>query len=285
MARLTSPEIRSALLLALAALMIPLIPNEPMGPYGALNPSRIWRLAVLVLAIGAFGQFSMRLLGPRWGLPLSGLASGFVSSAATVGAMAFKAVQAPGVLDAAVAGAVLSTVATVAQMAAVLAATNEKTLAAMTIPLVFAGIVAGGYGLAFTLRALRTPTEGSRPAGAPLGIKTALIFTATLSIVTLASAAARARFGEAGVVAAGALEGFVDAHAAAISIASLVAAGHLEPAKAVWPILAGFTTNALTKVVVAAMAGRRTYAIRVVPGVFLVVLAAWAGALLARRAG
>ncbi|MCR5878446.1 DUF4010 domain-containing protein [Phenylobacterium sp. J367] len=256
-----------------------------MGPFGALNPWKIWRLVVLVLAIGAAGYLATRLLGPRFGLPISGLASGFVSSSATIGAMGAKAAAVQGILGAAVAGAVLSTVATVLQMAAVLGATSQPVLMAMAMPLVFAGVVAALYGAVFTLLALKSPPQDGDHAGNPLSVKTALVFAATLAVVMLLSAAAREWFGEAGVIVAAGLAGFVDTHAPAISIASLVAAGRMTPDEAIWPILAAFTTNSATKVILAATAGGRDFALRVIPGVLLVAVAAWAGALAAMRLG
>ena len=102
---LTTEEIHAALGLAAATLVIlPLLPDRPMGPYGALNPYSIWRLVVLVLAIGAAGHIAVRLLGARFGLPVAGLASGFVSSSATIGAFGARAVKTPAILPAAVAG-------------------------------------------------------------------------------------------------------------------------------------------------------------------------------------
>jgi uncharacterized membrane protein (DUF4010 family) len=105
------------------------------------------------------------------------------------------------------------------------------------------------------------------------------VFAATLSIVLLGSAALRDWFGEAGAVAAAGMAGLVDTHSSAISIASLVAAGKMAPADAVLPILVGLSTNTVTKVVLAVTAGGRAFAIRVVPGLLLVIAAAWAGAL------
>lgn len=277
---LTEEEVRSALVLAAAAIVVmPLLPNVQMGPFDALNPRSVWRLVVLVLLIGAAGHVATRLLGPRFGLPVSGLASGFVSSSATIGAMGSRAAEEPGVLGAAAAGAVLSTVATVVQMAVVLSATSQAALREMVIPLACAGVVAAGYGVVFTLSAIRQKTEGAS-AGEALSLKTALIFAGTLSVVLLISAALRHWFGEAGAIVAAALAGFVDTHASAISIASLVATGRMEPSECVIPILAGFTTNTVTKVIVAVAAGGRAFAIRVVPGVVLVAAAAWAGALI-----
>jgi uncharacterized membrane protein (DUF4010 family) len=238
----------------------------------------VWRLVVLVLAIGAAGHVATRTLGARFGLPIAGLASGFVSSSATIGAMGARAARSPAILPAATAGAVLSTVATVIQMAAVLGATSAEALRAMTIPLISAGVAAVLYGAVFTLRAVRRPPEAAEAGGNAFSLLAALIFAFTLSLVLLGAAALREWFGETGAVAAAGLAGFVDTHASAISIASLVAGGRMTAEASVVPILVGFTTNSATKVVIAATSGGRQFALRVVPGVLLVALAAWGGA-------
>ena len=62
-------------------------------------------------------------------------------------------------------------------------------------------------------------------------------------------------------------------------MASLVADGRLEPPAAVVPILVALTTNTVTKMIFAFSAGGRTFALYVIPGLILMVVAAWAGAL------
>ena len=125
---LTEGEVRDALIFAGATLVIlPLLPNQALGPYGALNPRSIWIIVILVMAISAAGYVLVRVLGPRFGLPIAGLASGFVSSTATIGAMATRVQKSPDTIDAAVAGAALSTVATIVQLSLVLAATSMVT--------------------------------------------------------------------------------------------------------------------------------------------------------------
>ena len=213
---LTEEEIRAGLVLAAATLVImPLLPDQAMGPYGALNPQKIWRLVVLVLAIGALGHVAVRALGARFGLPVAGLASGFVSSSATIGAMGAKSRETPEIRGAATAGAVLSTVATVIQMAVIVGVTSPSTLQALALPLAGAGVAAVAYGAVFTLLALRQPGEGADEAGKAFSLKVALVFAATLSVVLLAAAALREWFGEAGVLAAAGVAGFADTHAAA----------------------------------------------------------------------
>ena len=277
---LTEAEVKDALTFASATLVVlPLLPDHPFGPYGALNPHAIWIVVVLVLAISAAGHVAVRSLGVRYGLPIAGLASGFVSSIATIGAMGARARAAPSLLAGAVAGAVLSTLATITQMAAVIAAISLPTLRALGAPLVCAGVAAGGYSLVFSIAALRQKAEGRSEPGQAFSLAAALGFALTLAAVLVASGALREWFGQAGAVAAAGVAGLVDTHSAAISIASLVAAGKPTPNDAVAPILAGLSTNTLSKMIFAGTSGGPSFALRVIPGLILVALAAWAGML------
>ena len=129
---LTEQELHDLLLLAAAALVVlPLAPDRAVGPLSVINPRTVWRLVVIFMAISGAGYIGLRLLGPGIGLALSGFASGFVSSSATIGAMGARARENPAVRPGAVAGAVLWTVATIIQMALLLAATSRATLWAL----------------------------------------------------------------------------------------------------------------------------------------------------------
>ncbi|MCS3725323.1 MgtC/SapB family protein [Bradyrhizobium betae] len=153
---LSDNEIKDGLIFAAATLVVlPLLPDQPVGPFGALNPRAIWIIVILVMAIGAAGHISIRLLGAKGGLAISGFASGFVSSTATIGAMGARARKAPELLGAATAGATLSTVATIVQLFAVLAATSLSTLQSLLVPLLCAGAAATLYGVIFTVKGIR----------------------------------------------------------------------------------------------------------------------------------
>jgi uncharacterized membrane protein (DUF4010 family) len=103
---LTEAEVEDALIFAGATLVVlPLLPDRPLGPYDALNPHAIWIIVILVMAISAAGYIAVRMLGARFGLPIAGLVSGFISSTAAIGAMGARAAKAPDILAAAVAGA------------------------------------------------------------------------------------------------------------------------------------------------------------------------------------
>jgi uncharacterized membrane protein (DUF4010 family) len=277
---LTEDELRDAIIFAGATLVVlPLLPDEPLDPYGVFNLRLVWIVVILVMAVSAAGYIAIRLLGVRFGLPLSGFAAGFVSSSATIGAMAARVKQAPDLLRPAAAGAVLSTVATIVELALLLAATSMAALAALAVPLACAGVVAVLYGGLFTLWALKHEGGDEKP-GRAFSLVTALALAATLAVILVASAALQAWLGEAGIVIAAGVAGFADAHSAAVSASSLVAAQKMTAAQAVYPVLAALTTNTVTKIVLAFTGGSRAFAFSVVPGLLLVVAAAWAGAFL-----
>jgi uncharacterized membrane protein (DUF4010 family) len=66
-----------------------------------------------------------------------------------------------------------------------------------------------------------------------------------------------------------------------VSVAALVEEKRIPAPLAVIPILAAITTNTISKMVFAVSAGGRSFALYVIPGLILLVAAAWAGAFIA----
>jgi uncharacterized membrane protein (DUF4010 family) len=280
---LTEDELSDALIFAAGVFVVlPLVPNRYLGPFKAINPHIIWVIVILMMSISAAGYIAVRLIGPRFGLPLAGLASGFVSSAATISAMGARALKEPVLSRSAVAGAVLSTIATVVELSIVLGATNRATLSLLRTPLIASGTVAVAYGVLFTMRTIRSGIPESSHRGRPFSLKTALVFAVTIGTMLFISAVINSWFGSRGVIAAAAVAGFADAHSVAVSVASLVASGKLGVEDSAMPILAGLTTNTVTKMVLAITSGGRRFASQVIPGLMLVILGAWLGVLFSR---
>jgi len=277
----TERELTDALIFAAATLVVlPLMPDRFLGPFGAINPRTIWKIVILMMSISAAGYIAVRLVGPRVGLPIAGLASGFVSSTATIGAMGARALQEPALAKAAVAGAVLSTVATILQMTAVLAATSRSALYHMRYPLIASGVAAVAYGVFLILGSKHQDAPPSAQTGRAFSLKSAVFFAALITAMLVLSAALNAWLGAAGVAVGAAVAGLADTHAAAVSVASLVSAGKMPASGAVLPILAGMTTNTISKAVVAVSSGGRAYAVQIIPGLLIVIAAAWLAVLI-----
>ena len=275
---LSEQEAHDALVFLAATLVIlPIIPNRALGPFNAFNPQKIWELVVLVMAVGAVSYIALRLLGSRMGLPFAGFVGGFISAGATIGSMGNRAKSNPELQSGAISGAVLATVATVVQMILVLLVTNRATCRALAVPLLFAGLTAIGYAVLFLFRSSKAAIPNEPVSGRAFDLRIAFIFAGMISLILFLCAYLNQRFGDRGVFLGAALSGFADTHATAISIASLVSAGKLSPESAVLPILVGFATNTVTKAVVAFTVGGYRFALRILPGLLAVVIAAFLG--------
>jgi len=278
---LSEQEVHDGLILAAAVLVVlPLLPDRNLGPFEVFNPHALWRIAVLVMSISALGHVAIRLLGVRYGLPLAGLASGFVSSAMTIGVMGARAARDPQMFRAAVSGAVLSTVATVIQLVVVLAATSAGLLRDLIVPLLLSGIVAGAYGVGAIWR--NTPPVGgtSLDPGRAFDLKVALIFSALVAGVLFLSTVLVHWLGSAGVIVAAGLAGFADAHSAAISVGTLTQAEEVSHVHASIAVLLGLSTNTITKVMAARLSGDAHFMRALLPGLLVILLTAWIGLLL-----
>ncbi len=281
---LSETEVNDALLLGAATLVVlPLVPDRFIGPFDAINPRTIWLIVVLTMAIGAAGHIARRVLGPRLGLPFAGFAGGFISSSATIGSMGALARRTPALARPAVSAAVLSSLATVVHLAVVLAATSRDALRIMAAPLALAGLVAALYGAIFLWRANHDAAAAAAQAqaGHAFSLKTAVGIAALLGSVLIASAALTQWLGAPGITLAAGVAGFADAQSGAISTASLVAAGRLALDHAAVPILIALSTNTLTKLLLAWTSGGARYATQLAPGLLLILIAAWSGAMFA----
>lgn len=278
---LSPEELLDALLFGVAAIVVlPLLPNRAIGPLEVFNPFVVWRLVVLVMGITGAGYVAQRLVGPRYGLAVAGLASGFVSSSATIGAMGQRAKGDAQLLRPAIAGAAASSVATVLQLAILVGTASPAMLRALAVPLGLSGAVAAGYAGLLALRSARGPASEA-PRGRAFSMKAAVGFALAVTAVMVLSSLAQRRYGSAGLLLATSAAGFADAHAPAASIAAVHAGGSIEARQAGAAILGAMTTNAVTKGVLAFTAGPRPFAVQVALGVLLMMAAAWGGWLAA----
>ena len=270
---LSDAELADLLLLAASALIVlSLLPDRTMGPYNVLNPRTLWLLVVLVMAINAAGYVALRVVGGSRGMLLAGLIGGFVSSTATIGGMGQRARETPALRRSAVAAGLLSNVATVIQLALILAALSPSLLRAFSAPLVAAGLAATAVAAALTWHA-RRDAEVEAPAIAPtrpFDLAHALIFAAIVSLALLAAAALKDWIGDSGVLAAAAVSGLADVHAAAVSVGQLAATDNIALADAARALAAAFIANSGMKCIAAFGGGGAGYARSVFIGMLLI---------------
>lgn len=269
---LSETELHDLLILAAAAFVVlPLLPDRTLDPWDAFNPRRLWFLFVAVMSIASLGYLALRALGTKLGLPIAGLASGFVSSTATIGTMAERAKEAPSLTATAASAAVISNVGTVAQLGVVIGLLSPSLLAHLAVPLLVAGGIAVVAAIPISWKSLASKQNAEALAGSrPFKMDTVLGFVALLGGIMLVSAILRSQFGNASLPWIMAISGFADVHAAAAAAAQAASTGHIDLQQASWCVLSALASNSLLKCIVALIKGSRGYALRVAPGIIAV---------------
>ena len=281
---LTEREVLDMMLLAAAALvLLPLLPDRAVDGLGVVNPRRVGQLTLLVLAINGLGHIALRWLGPGRGLPLAGFFGGFVSSAATIGAMGLKVRAMPTRTRLIAVAALCSSIATALQVLMVLAVVHPPLMVGWTLPaLLMTAVAVASAWLLWREGAEFTAGDGVADESRAFQPLHALAFSATVTALTWVAAWLVQRFGEAGALFGIGLGGLADAHSAAASAGALAAEGVLALPAASLAILIALAANTATKLVVAATTGGLRYA-TLLAGPHLAMLAAAGIALAVAR--
>lgn len=272
--RVSEQELQDALLLAGAALVVqPLLPDEPIDPWGVLVPDRLWRIVVLILAVGMAGHIALRLIGARWGLPLAGFLGGFASSTAAVAGFGQRARAEPHHVPAAASAALFANLGSLVLLVAVVAAVAPALLCT-AIPLLVAAAVALVVVAAWGLRAETVESLPQDKAPRAFKLSHALLLAGLMALLLVASAWLHSQFGAAGALLAAGAAALVEVHAATVSIAQLSVAGEMPLTEARWGLVLLLAASALSKIVLAFASGGREYGWRVAPGLILMPVAA-----------
>ncbi|WP_163268936.1 MgtC/SapB family protein [Chelativorans alearense] len=249
--RLTWIELRSALILAvMTAVVLPLLPNRTIDPWGGLNPWEIWFFTVLVAAISFLGYIAVRLFGEARGLLVSALAGAVVSSTAVTVALArtSKRTDRPMPLAGA---ASLAAMVSILRVSLVVILIEPRVFPAIAAPALAAALSFGACGMLL----LRSGGKmGDTPARNPFDLAPLLLFALLFAVVATAGAALSDVSGASGLVATSSLSGALDVDVAVLSAIRLVG-GPIDATVAGQAVLAALATNAIARLALAAAVG------------------------------
>ena len=253
-ASLSWNEIRSGLtLLAMTFLMLPILPNRPVDPWGTVNPYEIWLLTILIAAVSFAGYVAVRVFGDRLGVLMTAIAGGLASSTATTLTLARLARRHPESSTLLSCGVLLSGLTMIIRVAVVATALNPSLLPHLKWPLLIGGgVLAIGAGL--LLQSRGSSEQPELTITNPLELAPALKMGTLITVVMVVSHLLQQSFGNAGVLVTAAASGIADVDAISISMARL-ASHSIEPGLAADAILIAVAMNTLVKAVMAAWVG------------------------------
>ena len=236
-------------LLIATFIALPLLPNEPIDPWGALNPYSLWLLVILISSLSLIGYALTRWVGPGRGAAITGLAGGLVSSTAVTLSFAKEARANPQRASMLACGILLGWAAMFARVIVEVAVVNRALLVQVLVPFLVMAVVVGG--LAALLYFREGTTQGREASKAdliitnPFSLTQAVKFAALFAVVLLAVKIVQEHSDPSGLYAVAALAGLTDVDAITLSMAELARTG--DDRVAVIAIVIAALSNTLVK--------------------------------------
>lgn len=255
--RLDQNEIFAALqFLLIAGVILPLIPNDRMGPYDAINPFEIWLMVVLISGLSFMGYVALRALNARQGILGTAILGGFVSSTAVTVSLARMARQQPELRYLLSVGIIAASTIMFARVGMIAGLIMPPLLAPLALPIVSVIILSLICAVYLIHKADGVSFE-KPDVDNPLDISSALLFAGLLGVIMVGSRAGEALFGAEGIYAISIASGLADVDAITLTL-SRFATEDLSVHVAARGILLAAVTNTFVKVALAAFAGGRT---------------------------
>jgi len=160
--RLDRDDVYAVLRLLIATFIIrPILPDQTIDPWDALNPQSLWLLALLIAGLSLVGYVLTRLLGAHRGIPLTGLSGGLVSSTAVTLSFARQSrePQYAAANSAIASGILLAWTVSFVRVLVLVAVVNRALLGHVLVPFPVMALVVCGFRAAFFPR--RRPKDGT----------------------------------------------------------------------------------------------------------------------------
>ncbi|MCU0724366.1 MAG: MgtC/SapB family protein [Planctomycetes bacterium] len=214
--KLVRDDVSAVLKLAIVTLIVlPLLPNENFGPYGAWNPYRIWKYVVLIAGISFAGYVAVKVFGAKKGIGMTGILGGLASSTAVALAFSKRSRDEPHMAREFAVAIVLASTIMFPRVLITAAVISPSLLTFLWKPiavLTAAGLAASGI---LFLRHARTTAPSEEPVATknPFELGSAIKFGVFLALIFLVTRAAQDQFQEKGLYAASILAGLTDVDA------------------------------------------------------------------------
>lgn len=251
--------------LVVAVVALPVLPNEPLGPYGVLNPFRIGVMVALIAGVGFVGYVTMRLWGAGRGMLLTGAIGGLASSTAVTLSSAANARKTPALSKVSALAVIIASTVMCVRLLGVLFVAEARLGRSLIASL---GAMAA-VGLAATLFFYLRKEKQDEGSGAvvlenPFELSSALKFGALFVVVLVVSRWAQHSFGDSGAYVTGLLAGSTDVDAISLSMANLVKTESIGLDVARRTVVLAVCSNTVVKAVMALVLGGKAMGLRVV---------------------
>lgn len=227
----------------LTFIVLPILPDQNYGPYGAFNPHQAWLMVVLISGISLAGYAALQVIGTRYGAPLLGFLGGLVSSTATTMIYAKHGKSNPVMSNLAASVIVIASMVVLIRLMVVSAAVAFGALPGL-LPVLAGGLVSGLVVALYNWRKMSKATELYIPETSnPAELHTAIGFGLLYVAVLLGAAWMADIAGSQGLYAVALASGLTDVDAITLSSLRLFNLGQLTEQQTVTAITLAFLAN------------------------------------------
>jgi uncharacterized membrane protein (DUF4010 family) len=244
-------------------IALPVVPDDPIGPLGGVNPREVWLIAILLAGVSFLGYAAVKYLGAQHGVLLAAAAGGLVSSTAVAFANARRAAAREGSPKVLAAGVALATAVSFVRVLAIAGALQPNLLPWLGPPLAAAMVTATAFAVAWVY--WRPAANGKRPIVMlrnPFGFWSVTVFALAMGVIILLARFVEQTFGAAGAIIGAATIGLFDVDAVTVSMARLVPQP-MGLREGTYAILAAVGSNTISKLVIGVAVGRGWFVVEV----------------------
>ena len=254
-------ELRSALLLlVMSFVLLPLVPDHTIDPWGALNPRQLWLMIVIIAALSYVGYICVKIAGERAGLIYAAAAGGLVSSTTVTWTYARLAREHPQSSMSLVAGVAVAWTVSLLRMSAIAIVLSPGLAWPLLSVLLPPSLFLLGLAALMFRRSAKGVESSPLQLTDPFKLTEVLKFGALLATVTLAAKLAGTGTQQLGLIPLAAASGFVDVDPITLSVSRL-AGGSVSLSYAATVILVAAAANLLCKTALAIALGSREFAL------------------------
>ena len=259
-------------LLLATFIVLPLLPDQPIDPWGAINPHKLWLLVLLISGLSLIGYVATRWFGRGHGTAVTAATGGLVSSTAVT--LAFvKQSRDEGAVPGQLAGGILLAWSIMFGRVLVTATiVDPALLTSMWLPF---GAMASCSGLVAVWLLWRHRAAAGNTAAVPIKNPFSLLaagkFALLFAVVQLLLKLGQEYLPQSGIYAVAALAGLTDVDAVTLSMAERARLLPTDTGIAVIAIAVASASNTVVKAGMAAGMGRHLGRF-VVPATVLVLV-------------
>ena len=265
-----------------AFIVLPILPGEPIDPWGIVSPRNAWLMVVFISAISFVGYVLTKTIGSKKGLSLTGLVGGLASSTAVTTSMSTESKRNRKITTPFTIAIILASAVMLARVGFEVFILNRELLPQLMLSL-GAMLVASGIVLVFLWKMSsradrRQKSKKELELSSPFQLSPALKFGVFYVVILFVAHFSNEFFGARGVYATAAFSGLADVDAITISLARLARGGELAATTAVNGITIAVLVNTLVKLSIVKIFGDRLIFRQALVG-FSIVLAAGLAAI------